>query len=230
MSTLGYASKALNKIRKRISVAAEKVARSAADISLVGASKQQSAELVRTFHTAGLKNVGENYLQEALSKRKSLVDLDLNWHFIGQVQSNKTKLIAENFSWVHGVDKLKYAQRLGTQNPRATPINILLQINADEESSKGGVTFSEAASVSAQMAEIDGIKMRGFMLIPKTRHEQSAQREVFAKAKECLELSNQQYGLSMDSLSMGMSGDLEAAVMEGSTIIRIGSDLFGPRS
>lgn len=230
MSTLGCASKALNKIRKRISIASKMVDRCATDVTIVGASKQQAAELIRTFHTAGLENVGENYLQEALTKRELLADLDLNWHFIGQVQSNKTRLIAENFSWVHGVDKLKYAQRLGAQNPRPTPINLLLQINADEENSKGGVTFAQAASLSAQIAEIQGIRLRGFMLIPKTRQEQSSQRRVFAKAKELLELSNQQYGLAMETLSMGMSGDFEAAVMEGSTMIRIGSDLFGRRA
>ncbi len=229
MSTLGYASKALNTIRKRISSASQKVGRCPTDIRLVGASKQQAVELVRTFHAAGLENVGENYLQEALSKRESLADLDLKWHFIGQVQSNKTKLIAENFSWVHGVNKLKHAQRLGAHNTRSASINVLLQINADEEVSKGGVSFAHAATLSAQIAEIEGVKLRGFMLIPKPRPEQSAQRDVFAKVKELLDLSNQQYGLAMDTLSMGMSGDLEAAVMEGSTIIRVGSDLFGPR-
>jgi len=229
MSTLGYASKALNTIRKRISSASQKVGRCPTDIRLVGASKQQAVELVRTFHAAGLENVGENYLQEALSKRESLADLDLKWHFIGQVQSNKTKLIAENFSWVHGVYELKHAQRLGAHNTRSASINVLLQINADEEVSKGGVSFAHAATLSAQIAEIEGVKLRGFMLIPKPRPEQSAQRDVFAKVKELLDLSNQQYGLAMDTLSMGMSGDLEAAVMEGSTIIRVGSDLFGPR-
>lgn len=230
MSTLGYAAKALNKIRKRIEAATQKAGRSASEITLVGASKRQSDELVGAFHAAGLKDIGENYLQEALSKRKSLTNLDLKWHFIGQMQSNKSRLIAENFSWVHGIDKLKHAQRLGAHNPRSTEINILLQINADDEASKGGAKLSDAADLSAQIAEINGVRLRGFMLIPKAREQEAAQRAVFAKAKEQLTLCNQQYGLAMDSLSMGMSGDLEAAIMEGSTMVRIGSDLFGARS
>ncbi len=230
MNTLDYPDKMLNKIKKRISEAAQKVARDASQISLVGASKQQTAELMAAFHAAGLQDVGENYLQEALLKRESLAHLNLQWHFIGQVQSNKCRLIVENFNWVHGLNKLKHAQRLGANVRSESPINVLVQINADQEESKGGVKFSQAAEFSAQIAEVDGINLRGFMLIPKPRDEQLEQRRVFAQAKELLELSNQQYGLKMDSLSMGMSGDLEAAIMEGSTIVRIGSDLFGART
>ena len=230
MSTLGCAAKALNKIRKRIDSACQRVNRNPSEIRLVGASKRQSIELIRSFAAAGLKDLGENYLQEAKSKRDLLTDLDLQWHFIGQIQSNKSKLIAENFSWVHGVEKLKQAQRLGTHNYRSSDINVLIQINVDEEASKGGVKIVDAPMLSAQIADIDGIKLRGFMLLPKTRSEQSSQRQVFSKAKDLLELSNQKYGLSMDTLSMGMSGDLEAAIMEGSTMVRVGSDLFGARS
>jgi len=230
MSTLGSTAKALNEIRKRIEVSAQKVGRNTSEITLVGASKRQSHELIAEFQAAGLEDIGENYLQEALSKHEALAHLPLTWHFIGQMQSNKSKLIAENFSWVHGIDKLKHAQRLGAHNTQSQRLNVLLQLNVDEEASKGGVKLADAGALSAQIAEIDNIKLRGFMLIPRARDKESAQRQIFARAKELLELTNQQYGLSMDSLSMGMSGDLEAAIMEGSTMVRIGTDLFGART
>jgi len=159
-----------------------------------------------------------------------LSTLKLNWHFIGQVQSNKTKTIAENFRWVHGVDRLKIANRLGQQNPTPEkPINLLIQLNPDNEASKGGVAPEQAPELCMQVAEINGISIRGFMMIPKARGSFEEQKQTFSIAQEQLELTNQRYGLQLDSLSMGMSGDLEAAIAAGSTMVRIGTDLFGAR-
>lgn len=228
-SVSAYAGTQLKQIQARIHKAAVKASRSDAEITLIGASKRQSSELIRAFASHGLSAVGENYLQEAIEKRSELSDTSLSWHFIGQIQSNKTKPIAHHFNWVHGVDRLKIAQRLAKQNPNHTPINILLQLNPDAEQSKGGVTVQDAPALCDEIATIEGLVLRGFMMIPKPRENDIEQRAVFASAKELLELTNQRYGLAMDSLSMGMSGDLEAAIAEGSTMVRIGTDLFGAR-
>lgn len=224
-----YAAKQLNKIQNRIQDAANAANRDASSIKLVGASKKQQPELIRLFLEQGLQALGENYLQEAIGKRAELDVLNPEWHFIGQIQSNKTKLVAQNFSWVHGVDRLKIAQRLAKQNPNSDPINILLQLNMDAEESKGGVLVDSAAELADQVAQIGGASLRGFMLIPQPRDSDSEQRAVFASAYQLMQDTNQRYGLVMDSLSMGMSGDLEAAIAEGSTIVRVGTDLFGKR-
>ena len=131
---------------------------------------------------------------------------------------------------MHGVDRLKIAKRLATQHGRQEPVNLLIQLNPDDEDSKGGVALRDAAELAQQIAELEGARLRGFMMIPKARKQQDQQRAVFARARELLELCNQQYGLSLDQLSMGMSGDLEAAIAEGSTMVRIGTDLFGARA
>lgn len=224
-----YAAKQLDKIQNRIQDAANAANRDASSIKLVGASKKQQPELIRLFLEQGLQALGENYLQEAIGKRAELDVLNPEWHFIGQIQSNKTKLVAQNFSWVHGVDRLKIAQRLAKQNPNSDPINILLQLNMDAEESKGGVLVDSAAELADQVAQIGGASLRGFMLIPQPRDSDSEQRAVFASAYQLMQDTNQRYGLVMDSLSMGMSGDLEAAIAEGSTIVRVGTDLFGKR-
>lgn len=229
MSNCHFASTQLAKVLSRIENACNSCGRDVNGVTLIGASKKQTSTRMRDFAGQGLKNVGENYLQEAIEKRSQLQDLDLIWHFIGQIQSNKTKPIAEHFRWVHGVDRLKIATRLGVQNPRAEPLNILLQINADNEPSKGGILPTAAPELCGQVADVPGIRLRGFMLIPKARDSFDAQRSVFAQARELLVVSNQRYGLTMDHLSMGMSGDMEAAIREGSTMVRVGTDLFGPR-
>lgn len=229
MTNREYAAKQLNKIQNRIQEAASAVGRDASSVTLVGASKKQHPDLIRLFLDHGLQALGENYLQEAISKRAELSDLKPEWHFIGQLQSNKTKLVAEHFSWVHGVDRLKIAQRLAKQNPYPHVINILLQLNVDDEDSKAGVSMNDAAQLASQVVELDGVSLRGFMLIPKARDRVSEQRTVFASAYELMQRTNQRYGLTMDSLSMGMSGDLEAAIAEGSTMVRVGTDLFGKR-
>ena len=220
----------IKNIKDRINNACSQAKRSQNSVTLIGASKRQSPELIKGFIEQGLNNLGENYLQEAISKQNALKELSLTWHFIGQIQSNKTKTIAMHFNWVHGVDRLKIAQRLASQNTSKSPINLLIQLNPDEEQSKGGVNLRDAGELSDQIAQLDNMTLRGFMMIPKARESTSEQNKVFARAKELLTLTNQQYGLSMDSLSMGMSGDLEAAIAQGSTMIRVGTDLFGARS
>ena len=220
----------ISSIKDRINNACAQAGRSQDSVTLIGASKRQSPELIKGFIKQGLSNLGENYLQEAISKQEVLNEQSVTWHFIGQIQSNKTKTIATHFNWVHGVDRLKIAQRLTSQNTSSSPINVLIQLNPDEEQSKGGVSLNDAGELSDQIAQLDNIALRGFMMIPKARESTSEQSKVFASAQELLSLTNQHYGLSMDSLSMGMSGDLEAAIMQGSTMIRVGTDLFGARS
>lgn len=229
MSNRDYASKQLKQIQNRIATALSKSARDGSPVTLIGASKRQSSQLIADFYKAGLKDVGENYLQEAIEKRADLTNLDLQWHFIGQIQSNKTKLIAENFSWVHGVDRLKIARRLAQHANPEQPLNLLLQLNIDDEDSKGGVALDKAATLCQQISELENIVLRGFMLIPQARDDFEQQRQPFAVARQTLESVNQQYGLKLDTLSMGMSQDLEAAIAEGATMVRVGTDLFGAR-
>ena len=229
MSNSDYVAKRLAEINSRINLACLAAGRVPTEVTLIGASKKQPNNLIQQFVDQGLSHLGENYLQEAVSKQTDLPDLGVQWHFIGQIQSNKTKTIAEHFTWVHGVDRLKIAQRLATQNPRTTPINILIQLNPDNENSKGGVNLEEAPELCNEIAQIDGLSLQGFMMIPKARNLDTEQAAVFAQAKELLEMTNQRFGLHLTQLSMGMSGDLTAAIKEGSTMVRIGTDLFGAR-
>jgi pyridoxal phosphate enzyme (YggS family) len=230
MSNLDYAAKQLNKIRNRINDAAQAVGRDAASIRLIGASKVQTSELIADFATEGLLDIGENYLQEAIEKKAHLSLYDLQWHFIGRIQSNKTKLIAQHFDWVHGVDRLKIATRLGEQSSRAEPMNILVQVNLDVEQSKSGVVPSEVAELCDQISQHSNVNLRGFMTIPKPRSDFDSQKVAFHTAHELMLSTNQRYGLALDQLSMGMSNDLEAAIAAGSTMIRVGTALFGART
>ncbi len=237
MSQQQYAQEKLQFIQARISEAEQKHNRATDSVTLVGASKRQEIELIKAFANAGLCHTGENYLQEGIDKRSALTELKLTWHFIGHIQSNKTKSIAEHFDWVHGVDRLKIAQRLAAQNPRSTPIKLLIQINLDNEDSKSGVSVEKAPELADQIQQLNhcsqitrgGVSLKGLMAIPKAKDHIDEQRATFAKAQELLALTNQRYGLSLTELSMGMSGDLEAAIAEGATIVRIGTDLFGAR-
>lgn len=229
MRNIDYASKQLNKIRIRISEALQLAGRQENDVTLIGAAKKQSAELCDEFCRAGLTAIGENFLQEGIARQQAMQVNDLHWHFIGRIQSNKTRQIAAHFGWVHGIDRLKIAQRFSTQN-EGQQLQLLIQLNVDDEQNKAGVSVVQAAQLCAQIAELDRIKLRGFMVIPRVQSELDAQCKPFAIARETLESVNQRYGLKMDSLSMGMSNDLEAAVAEGSTMLRIGTDLFGPRA
>jgi len=229
MSNCQFASEQLHKVLTRIRKACLNAGREPSKVRLVGASKKQTPHLIAEFLNNGLQNLGENYLQEALEKQQALADFTVEWHFIGHIQSNKTKHLAQHFTWIHGVDRLKVAHRLSTQNPKTEPLKILLQLNVDNEASKSGISPSEAPELCAQISELPGVQLRGFMLIPMARELEVEQKAVFANARNLLETTNQHYGLSMDQLSMGMSGDLETAIAEGSTMVRIGTDLFGPR-
>ncbi len=230
MSNSDYASNQLNMIQNRINEATHSAGREASEISLVGAAKQQSNSLVKDYNVAGLKHIGENYLSEAIAHQVALASKSLTWHFIGKIQSNKTAQIAEHFSWVHSIDRIKIAQRLNAHTAENKILQVLVQLNIDDEASKSGVSADEAGKLCLEIQTLENLNLRGFMLIPESRNGINEQRKPFAKARELLEQLNKTYDLQMDTLSMGMSNDLEAAILEGATMIRIGTDLFGARS
>ncbi len=232
MANQQYAIERLQLVRDRIAQAEKAAQRPAGSVRLIGASKQQSSVQLQAFAQAGLQDFGENYLQEALDKQSSLGHLPLEWHFIGAIQSNKTAAIATHFNWVHSVDRTKIARRLDAQfvrKPEQAKLNILLQLNLDNEDTKSGVTAKQVMPLLEQIAAYPNIAVRGFMLIPAPRANPTEQEKVFAEARALLEQANSTIGLHLDTLSMGMSNDLEAAIAQGSTMVRIGTDLFGPR-
>jgi pyridoxal phosphate enzyme (YggS family) len=210
----------------RISQAAQACGRDPASIQLLAVSKTKSAAAVREAYAAGVRDVGENYLQEALAKQQELTDLPLTWHFIGPIQSNKTRAIAEHFDWVHSVDRLKIAQRLSEQRPAELPaLNICLQVNVSGEDSKSGCAAADLPALAAAVAALPGLRLRGLMAIPEPTDDRAAQEAAFARLRELQE----QLKLGLDTLSMGMSHDLEAAIAQGATWVRIGTALFGAR-
>jgi pyridoxal phosphate enzyme (YggS family) len=220
----------LNEVSDRMTAAATRAGRSVDSVTLLAVTKGQPADLVRAAAGAGVRNFGESYLQEALEKAAAVSDLKLTWHFIGRLQANKTRPIAESFAWVHGVDRLKIAARLSEQRPYyAPPLNLCLQVNVAGEESKGGVSLDELPELASSVAALPRVKLRGLMCIPPEESDPARQRGWFAKLREALEALNGA-GMGLDTLSMGMSGDLEAAILEGATLIRVGTALFGPRS
>ncbi len=219
----------LQAVHAAINQAAAMAQRDAAQIGLLAVSKTVAASVVREAYLAGQNAFGENYLQEALDKMRELRDLPLQWHFIGPIQSNKTRAIAENFSWVHSVDRLKVAERFSEQRPEnLPPLNVCLQINVSGEASKGGVTPAEAEALALAVAVLPRLKLRGLMAIPAPAAELAVQRAAFAQMRELLMRLNGA-GLNLDTLSMGMSHDMTAAILEGSTIVRVGTAIFGSR-
>ncbi|TLX62633.1 YggS family pyridoxal phosphate-dependent enzyme [Stutzerimonas nosocomialis] len=214
------------KVGARIREAAQASARDAESVGLLAVSKTQPAEVIREAFGAGVKDFGENYLQEALDKQTALTDLALHWHFIGPIQSNKTKAIAEHFDWVHSVDRLKIAQRLSEQRPDSLgPLNICLQVNVSGEASKSGCAPEAVAGLAEAIAELPRLRLRGLMTIPAPTEDPTEQRRAFARLRQLKEA----LGPDLDTLSMGMSQDLEAAIAEGATWVRIGTALFGAR-
>ncbi len=199
-------------------------------VLLVAVSKTQTAKVIREAFSAGQTVFGENYLQEALSKQQELTDLTLDWHFIGPIQSNKTSAIAENFSFVHGVDRLKISQRLSAGRPPHLPaLNICLQINVSGETSKSGVQIQDALALATQIKQLPHLKLRGLMAIPAPTTDKILQHAQFKVLKDCyIDLNN--HGLMLDTLSMGMSDDYQIAIAEGATVVRIGSAIFGARN
>ncbi len=221
----------LEQIHSQINAAAVKADREPQTISLLAVSKTRQADELRQAWAGGQRAFGENYLQEALDKIESLRDLDICWHFIGPIQSNKTRAIAENFSWVHSVDRLKIAQRLNDQRPAGmAPLNICLQVNISEEQSKSGILPAELPALASAVAALKNIQLRGLMAIPASNDDLQQQRKPFEQMNMLLKTLQQQLpDAALDTLSMGMSGDMEAAILEGATIVRIGTALFGPR-
>jgi pyridoxal phosphate enzyme (YggS family) len=218
-------------VHERIARAAQAAGRDAQSVMLLAVSKTFPADAVRAAHAAGQRAFGENYVQEALDKIQTLAGLraSLEWHFIGPLQSNKTRPVAEHFDWVHSVDRLKIAQRLSEQRPdHLPPLNVCLQVNVSGEASKSGVTIAEAAAIAHQIAALPRLKLRGLMSIPEPAGDLEEQRAPHRQLRELFErLRND--GLALDTLSMGMSADLEAAVLEGATIVRVGTAIFGAR-
>ncbi len=220
---------AIAEVRSRIIAAERAYGRKPASVRLIAVSKTQPAAALRSAFLAGQHAFGENYLQEALTKLDALEDLALEWHFIGPIQANKTKIIAERFAWVHSVDRIKLLKRLSEQRPAdAQPLNVCLQVNIDREPTKAGVTPQELPALAAAAAELPGLRLRGLMAIPAPRTQFNEQRQVFAAvAALAEELTNR--GHALDTLSMGMTDDLEAAIAAGSTLVRVGSAIFGAR-
>jgi pyridoxal phosphate enzyme (YggS family) len=219
----------LQAIRLAVAQAARTAARDPAGVMLLAVSKTFPAEAVRVAYTAGQQAFGENYVQEALDKIAALRDLPLEWHFIGPIQSNKTRVIAENFAWVHGVDRLKIAQRLSEQRPPELPaLNICLQVNVSGEDSKSGVAPGEVAELARAVSQLPRLKLRGLMAIPAPADDELTQRAPFAQLHQLAQAITAQ-GLALDTLSMGMSHDYAAAIQEGATIIRVGTAIFGKR-
>jgi len=219
----------LANVRARIAAAAAGAGRSADSITVLGVSKGHPAELIRTAAAAGVADIGESYLAEALGKMEALADLAVTWHFIGRLQANKTRPVAERFAWVHGIDRLKIAERLAAQRPYHAPaLNVCIQVNLAGEATKGGVPAAEVPDLAAAVAALPRLALRGLMCIPPEEADPGRQRGWFARLR-ALKDSLNAGGLGLDTLSMGMSGDFEAAIQEGATVVRIGTALFGAR-
>lgn len=226
------------KLYQRIGTATQKSACKPESVLLLAVSKTRTAQEIRTTYQLGLSHFGENYLQDALGKIDQLRDLAIHWHFIGPLQSNKTRAVAENFDWVHTIDRLKIAQRLNNQRPDSkSALNCCIQVNIDQEASKSGVRPAELEELARQVLKLPRLRLRGLMAIPAASDDLNRRRQSFANLTALLqqlraqlepqfpEISDQ-----LDTLSMGMSADLEEAIAEGASIIRIGTALFGPRN
>lgn len=219
----------LHAVKMRIARAATEAGRKAETVSLLAASKTFDAAALRDLAACGQREFGENYVQEALDKQAQLADLPLVWHFIGPIQSNKTRAIAGHFSWVHGVDRLKIAERLSAQRPPGLPpLQVCIEVNVSGETSKGGVPVAELPELADAVAALPRLQLRGLMAIPAPEADRHAQRAAFRQVRLAFDALNSR-GHTLDSLSMGMSADLEAAILEGATIVRVGTALFGER-
>lgn len=219
-----------NQVKKRIQQA-EAACQREGQVTLLAVSKTKPTEMVQKAYNIGQRDFGENYLQEALGKIADLSKLeDIRWHFIGPVQSNKTRDIASHFQWVHSVDRLQIAKRLSDQRPEGLPpLNICLQVNISDEGSKSGATLEELNELTKAVSALPNLSLRGLMAIPAPSDNPEQQRQPLRAMKQAMDQLNKSLGLSMDTLSMGMTDDLEAAIEEGSTMVRIGTALFGAR-
>ena len=217
----------------RIRDAEQLAKRDHGSVTLLAVSKTKPVELMRAAYDAGQRHFGENYLQDALPKMEQLAELDICWHFIGPLQSNKSRAVAEQFDWFHSLDRLKIAQRLSDQRPvDKAPLNVCIQVNISAEESKSGVMPEQVAELAEQIQLLPGLQLRGLMAIPSASLDASGQAQAFARMRQLLEqlqASAQLNGLQLDTLSMGMSADLDVAVAQGSTMVRIGTAIFGAR-
>ncbi len=222
-------TKNLANVRDLLAKSATDADRDADSIRLLAVSKKQPISSVIEAAAAGQRDFGENFVQEGLEKIAGTGRDDLSWHYIGHLQSNKTQAVADHFDWVHTVDRFKIAERLSNQRPKQMrDLNICLQVNIDNEPGKSGIAVIEVMALARKIAVLPRIRLRGLMCLPKMRSGFNAQREPFARLRE---LSDTLLidGIEVDTLSMGMSGDFQAAILEGSTIVRIGTAVFGPR-
>ena len=219
----------LQAVRDAMAAAATEAGRAPDDISLLAVSKTFAPEAIREAYQAGQTRFAESYVQEALHKIVALHDLPLEWHYIGPIQSNKTRAIAEHFAWVHSVDRLKIAERLSGQRPaHFPPLQVCLQVNISGEASKSGAPPGETAQLAMAIAQLPHLRLRGLMAVPEPGDDVAAQRAAFARLRRLFEQLNRQ-GLQLDTLSMGMSHDFAAAIAEGATMVRVGSAIFGQR-
>jgi pyridoxal phosphate enzyme (YggS family) len=221
----------LQQVRTRIASACQRAKRPVQSVTLLAVSKTFGPQQVREAYLAGQRAFGENYVQEALEKIELLADIraQLQWHLIGPLQSNKTRVVAAHFDWVHSIDRLKLAERLSAQRPAGlAPLDVCLQVNISGESSKSGVATDEALPLARALATLPGIRLRGLMAIPEPAADAQAQRIPYRALASLLQELNRS-GLALDTLSMGMSADLEAAIAEGATIVRVGTAVFGAR-
>ncbi|MDP9503239.1 YggS family pyridoxal phosphate-dependent enzyme [Pseudomonas protegens] len=217
-------------LAERIRSACQAAQRAPDSVMLLAVSKTKPAAALREAYAVGLRDFGENYLQEALGKQQELADLPLSWHFIGPIQSNKTRAIAEHFAWVHSVDRLKIAQRLSEQRPaELPPLNICIQVNVSGEASKSGCTPADLPDLARAISALPRLQLRGLMAIPEPTEDRAAQEAAFAAVQALNNQLRDNLKLPLDTLSMGMSHDLEAAIAQGATWVRIGTALFGAR-
>ncbi len=217
-------------IKQQMETAAIKYHRNPADILLLAVSKKKPVSDIETAYACGQHDFGENYLQEAQQKIRELDDLDICWHFIGAIQSNKTRNIAEAFDWVHCIERVKIATRLSDQRPAGmAPLNVCIQVNIDHENSKAGIDLDQVPELAHAIHRLPGIRLRGLMSIPAPRDSFDDQRVAFAQLRDAL-TSLRQQGIDCDTLSMGMTQDMDAAIAEGSTLVRIGTAIFGERT
>ena len=220
----------LQAVRDAMAAAATEAGRAPDDVSLLAVSKTFPPGAIREAYQAGQTRFAESYVQEALHKIAALHDLPLEWHYIGPIQSNKTRAIAEHFAWVHSVDRVKTAERLSGQRPaHLPPLQVCLQVNISNEASKSGIPPGEAAQLAMAIAQLPHLSLRGLMAVPEPGGDVDAQRAAFARLRELFEQLNRQ-GLQLDTLSMGMSHDFAAAIAEGATMVRVGTAIFGGRT
>jgi PLP dependent protein len=227
MTTIGSN---LQTVRDRIASACARAQRPVTDVTLLAVSKTFGPDAVREAHAAGQRAFGENYIQEAVDKMALLADLPLEWHCIGPVQSNKTRLVAQHFDWMHTVDRLKIAQRLSEQRPEdRAPLNVCIQVNIDGGAAKSGVAPDQALDLAREVSRLPNLRLRGLMTIPEPADSHEAQLAVHQRAA-ALFAQLRHAGLALDTLSMGMTADLEAAIAAGSTMVRVGTAIFGGRA